>query len=353
MTGPSHLEMSFIAVCVVLFASLGGTLWNQPGDANSSPSSQTEKVNVFEQNKLLGRGVNVLGYDPIWKSTSEGRFQEEHFKLLRNAGFNHVRINLHPFRDAKVGGKVDDDYWQLLDRTIQQALNHQLVAILDFHEFMEMAKDPASKHDRFLAVWKRIAHRYQDAPSSVFFEILNEPNEDLTPELWNRFLREALSIIRETNPNRTVIIGPAQWNNIDLLEKLDLPEKDQNIIVTVHYYKPFEFTHQGTPWTGLKDKTGVPWSGNEQELQAMLRDFEKAQAWAKKHNRPLYLGEFSAYEKADMPSRVRYVNSVARQAEKMGWSWAYWQFDSDFILYDIPNHRWIEPIRDALIPPKK
>ena len=44
--------------------------------------------------------------------------------------------------------------------------------------------------------------------------------------------------------------------------------------------------------------------------------------------------------------------AVARLAESLGWSWAYWQFDSDFILYDIPAKRWVEPIRDALIPPR-
>jgi hypothetical protein len=41
-----------------------------------------------------------------------------------------------------------------------------------------------------------------------------------------------------------------------------------------------------------------------------------------------------------------------RTAEKSGCSWAYWQFDSDFIVYDIPNDRWVEPIRDALLPAK-
>ena len=67
-----------------------------------------------------------------------------------------------------------------------------------------------------------------------------------------------------------------------------------------------------------------------------------------RHN--LTLGEFGAYDKAEMPSRVRYVGFVAREAEKRGWSWAYWQFDNDFILYDVPAKHWIEPIRDALIP---
>jgi len=43
-----------------------------------------------------------------------------------------------------------------------------------------------------------------------------------------------------------------------------------------------------------------------------------------------------------MESRVRHLRSVARAAEQRGWSWAYWQFDSDFILYDIGHDAWIE-----------
>jgi endoglucanase len=41
---------------------------------------------------------------------------------------------------------------------------------------------------------------------------------------------------------------------------------------------------------------------------------------------------------------------VAREAEARGWSCAYWQYDSDFILYNISAGKWSEPLRDALIP---
>jgi endoglucanase len=51
-----------------------------------------------------------------------------------------------------------------------------------------------------------------------------------------------------------------------------------------------------------------------------------------------------------MESRARYTAAVARTAERLGWSWAYWQFDSDFVVYDIPNSQWIAPIHRALIP---
>jgi len=101
------------------------------------------------------------------------------------------------------------------------------------------------------------------------------------------------------------------------------------------------------------------WSGGQgwgrveryaEEKQAIENDFKRAQAWSKKHGMPIFLGEFGVYDKADMDSRVRYLSFIARLAEKMGWSWAYWQFDSDFILYDIPSNKWVEPVLKALIP---
>lgn len=312
------------------------------------------KWDIYRQNERLGRGVNIIGYDPLWKSRSRARMQDKHFELIKEAGFNNVRIPLHPFRDAGIDEKneITETWFEALDWAVEQSLFNGLMTILDFHEFGTMGQDPMGNKERFLATWEQMSERYSDQPDEVVFEILNEPNKELTPELWNQFHSEALAIIRETNPTRTVIIGPGHWNSIGYLEQLELLENDRNIIATVHYYSPMEFTHQGARWSSQRDKIGVEWKATPEEQQAVIRDFQKAQAWAEEHDRPLFLGEFGAYDRADMDSRVRYINFVTRQAEKLGWSWAYWQFDSDFILYDIPEDKWIEPLRDALVPPE-
>jgi endoglucanase len=344
----------FATVCAAGFMGAIGCLWLGLACASAADESSTPKgIDAFEQNKRLGRGVNIIGYDPLWKTKSKGRFQDEHFALIHEAGFNHVRINLQPFRDAdsKQSTTVSDKYLSTIDWAVEQALANKLMVVLDFHEFEEMARNPEANKERFLGMWRQIAEHCKNAPPEVLFEILNEPNGKMTAEVWNQYLGEALGIIRETNPTRTVIVGPVEWNSIKRLEQLELPDGDRNLIVTIHYYSPFEFTHQGASWTNRKDKLGVLWEGNEKDHAAIARDFEKAQAWAESHRRPLYLGEFGAYDKADMPSRLRYISFVARQAEKMGWSWAYWQFEGNFIVYDMANHRWVEPVRDALIPP--
>jgi len=316
------------------------------------PAGAAEAVDPFEQVKRLGRGVNILGYDPMWDNFKNGGFKERHFKLIHDAGFQTVRINLHALQrlSAANGYKLDDTWLKTLDWAVKEALENHLLVILDLHNYTDIAKDPEGYKPRFLAYWKQIAAHFQDAPNTVLFEILNEPNGKLTPPLWNRFLSEALAITRATNSTRTVVIGPPFWNGIDHLDDLVLPENDRNIIVTVHYYEPMKFTHQGASFEKeTAHLSGVTW-GSVEEKTRVGRDFARVQDWSLQHHRPILLGEFGAYDKGPMESRALYTAYVARTAESLGWAWTYWQFDSDFIVFDIDKDQWIEPIRKSLIP---
>ena len=307
----------------------------------------SQKVEAFEQNKRLGRGVNINPRRP--------RFKEQYFKMIKDAGFNHIRIPIHPYRSAMdtVNYTINPDFFNDIDWAVKNALASGLLVIIDQHEYNSMARNPMGKRDMFLSTWQQIADHYKDYPNEVLFEVLNEPNGELTSDMWNEFLDEALKIIRKSNPDRTVILGPISWYQINYLDQLVLPENDRNIIVTIHYYSPMQFTHQGASWSAqTKDLSGIKWNGTPEEKKAITDDFEKAKKWSEEHNRPLFLGEFGAYEKGDMDSRVRWTSFVTRTCEMMGWSWAYWQFDSDFIVYNVPEEHWVEPILHALIPPK-
>lgn len=316
------------------------------------PSVASLTTEPSQQVKRLGRGVNILGYDPIWDKFGDGRFKEKHFKLIREAGFRSARINLHALQrmDAGAGYKLDEAWLGTLDWAVKKALANDLMVILDLHNYNDVAEDPAVFKPRVLAFWRLIAGRFKDAPDSVLFKILNEPNGRLTSELWNEWIPEVLAIIRAANPERTVVIGPPSWNGIDRLDDLKLPESDRNIIVTVHYYEPMRFTHQGAPWSPENVRfSDVGW-GSELDKKRVEEDFGRARKWATLHRRPVFLGEFGAYDKGPLESRARYTAFVARSAESLGWAWAYWQFDSDFIVYDIDKDRWVTPILKALIP---
>jgi hypothetical protein len=127
---------------MVLIAALGADP-RQAARANP-PDGVTTAPDAFEQDRRLGRGVNVMGHDPIWRSRDRGRFRAQHFRAIHEAGFQHVRINLHPFRDARPGadGTLGADYLKTLDWAVDEALASHLAVVLDFHEFTVMSRDP-------------------------------------------------------------------------------------------------------------------------------------------------------------------------------------------------------------------
>lgn len=330
---------------LVVTVMLSGQALRATAPTNAAPDA-------FALNEKLGRGVNILGYDPLWRVREQGRFKAEYFQKIKAAGFNSVRMNLFPFQHmvATNNWALRPAWLETLDWAVAGAQQQGLAVVLDMHEFHAFGSDPAGNKEKLIAFWQQMATHFKNAPDNIYFEVLNEPFDKLTPELWNEYFAEVLAVIRQTNPTRAVIVGPGHWNAISHLEKLKLPDHDRSLIVTVHFYEPYEFTHQGASWSNQKDKSGVEWSGTTEDLAALNKVFDQAVAWGKANNRPIFLGEFGAYDRAPMESRVRWTAAVTRAAETRGWSWAYWQFDSDFILYDVKREAWVEPIRDALIP---
>ena len=312
------------------------------------------RENAFDQNVRLGRGVNIIGYDAaLWKDYTQGRFKEKYFKMIKEGGFSTIRVNIHPFKHMDSSYKINPKWLETLDWVVKKGLEAKLMIILDLHEFNAMADDPIAKKEMFMSVWRQLAPRYKDQPNDVVFEILNEPNRKLSVALWNQYLVDAIKLIRKSNPNRTIIIGPGNWNGIESLSTLVLPKNDRNIIVTVHFYHPMSFTHQGAPWSKEnKDLSGITWNSTQEEKELIETRLKVAADWSKANDRPILLGEFGSYDKADILSRARYTAFVARTAERLGFSWAYWQFDSDFIVYDIDKDAWVQPIKKALLPPK-
>ena len=296
------------------------------------------------------RGVNIIGYDPFWQAGGTPRFEKRHFAEIRRAGFDHVRVNLQAFRHMDAAGRLEPQWLNKLDWVVREAQRAGLSVILDEHDFNVCSDDVVRCRDKLAAFWSQVAPRYRKAPASVAFEILNEPHGKLDAAAWNALLADMLKLIRATNPTRTVVVGPTSWNSLRELPSLRLPENDRHLLVTFHYYEPFRFTHQGASWTDLKGLSGVAW-GSAEDRAALAADFQKVADWAAANRRPILLGEFGAYDKSGTPTgmRVAYTAAAAREAERRGFGWAYWQFDGDFILWDMKANGWNRPILEALI----
>ena len=243
--------------------------------------------------------------------------------------------------------RIDPKFFERVDWVVDQALKRKLIPIVNMHHYDGIFAEPDKHRERFVAIWQQIAEHYKNYSPVLVFELLNEPNTKLTAEKWNKILSDTLKVVRRSNPTREIVVGPVGWNGINDLATLELPEDDRHLIVTVHYYNPFQFTHQGASWAGAEAQKwlGTKWTGTKAERQAVVRDLDKAIAWAVEHRRPMYLGEFGAYSKADMESRARWTNFVADEALKRKMSFAYWEFCSGFGVYDPQKNQWIEPLK--------
>jgi endoglucanase len=95
---------------------------------------------------------------------------------------------------------------------------------------------------------------------------------------------------------------------------------------------------------------GQTWDASDAEKETISNQFLQVATWSLLQNRPVLLGEFGTYFKADMDSRARWTSFVAREAENRGFAWAYWEFCSKFGAYDRTAKAWREPLLKALIP---
>jgi endoglucanase len=308
---------------------------------------------IFERNQRLGRGVNLGNALEAPKEGDWGiTLEEADFKLIHEAGFNSVRVPIrwsaHAVQEAPY--TIDADFFSRIDWVIQQAFANELAVVINMHHYDELYAAPDKHTERLLGMWQQIAQHYQQQPADLYFEPLNEPN-NMSADVWNDLLSKAVATIRATNPMRPIIIGPVDWNSLQRLNVLKLPADDNNLIVTFHYYQPFQFTHQGAEWAQGSDAwMGTKWEGTTSERDSVDHDLDIAATWGQDNQRPIFMGEFGAYSKADMDSRVRWTAYLARRAEARQMSWAYWEFRSGFGVYDGTTRQWHTELKNVLVP---
>ena len=98
----------------------------------------------------------------------------------------------------------------------------------------------------FTAIWQQLSTHYKsDSPEKLFFEVLNEPHNNLTASKWNLLIPSILGTIRKIDTERTLIIDVPDYGYHESISKLIIRESEINVIVGVRYYLPYQFTHKG------------------------------------------------------------------------------------------------------------
>jgi endoglucanase len=309
------------------------------------------------------------------------------FRTVRDAGFDHVRVpmRISSHAEARPPYRIEKRFQRRMDWVIDKALSNDLGVIIDMHHYEPMMHAPTVHADRLVGLWRGIATRYRGLPRAVVYEILNEPTNKLTAEVWNPILARVIAAIREIDPDRILIVEGAHWASAkDLRDTLEVPAGDKNLVASFHMYAPMYFTHQGFSWMPAHyDTRGVVFPGpppspvtpspaastfpesreffarynveppdtNPGGPAAIIEQMEMAKAFADRTGLRIYLGEFGAGVNADPASRARWTRTARVEAEKRGFGWGYWDYCRNFGAYatlGLGGH-WISEIRAALV----
>jgi aryl-phospho-beta-D-glucosidase BglC (GH1 family) len=315
--------------------------------------SQTAQPN-FEIIKRLGRGINMGNSFEAPTETAWGNpWKPEYFKIMAEQGFTHVRVPVRwetPERSLEVPPyTITPAFLNRIKEVVEAARKNKLHIILNMHNHDQLLATPDDQKNRFLSQWNQIATFFKSYSDSLLFEVLNEPHGNITTDKWNVFFNDALTEIRKTNPTRWVLMGTAEYGGLTAVNKLQLPA-DDHIVLSIHYYNPFHFTHQGADWVGPESATwlGTQWRDTQDERTTVMNEFKEVLQFSIDHNIPLHVGEFGSYSTADLESRGKWTTYLARWLEEKKLSWAYWEFSAGFGIYNPTTGVLSKTLVDAL-----
>lgn len=331
-----------------------------------SAHAQNSTALAFQRAQNLQHGINTS----MWFAQRRDYPVEElqtfttpkDLALIHSMGFDHIRISIDPgpLYPWLFSGKPTP-FLDQLDSAVHAALDNHLSVIIDIHpsdEFKATLFQGDDGVQHFAMLWSALAAHFAPVdPDHIFFEILNEP-EQQDPYRWMGVQATLAAAIRQAAPHNTIIATAAHYSGLPDLLQLE-PLADPNVIYTFHDYEPFPFTHQGATWTSsdVRPERGIPYPSTPQNIAPKLEQEPTlsgqlfldqygwdqwdaarldnyigfAAKWGQFHHVPVYCGEFGVFRDYAPPaSRVQWLHDMRVALESHHIGWAMWDYQANF-----------------------
>lgn len=283
------------------------------------------------------------------------RIRDTDIRAVAAAGFDTIRVPIQwsAYAAEAPPYTLDPAIFARADHVFRLAMDQNLNVIFTVHNYEAMNTDPAGERDRLLAIWDQIARHYAAWPAELIFEPFNEPHTRFVGQTWQRISDDLVATIRASNPTRTLIFGPPEWNWFDRLAGWT-PPADPYVVATHHYYAPWDFAVQGAEFLPNPPPMGRRW-GSLAEREQVRADILSAADWARPRGMPMFLGEFGVHLNAPPTDRAAWVRAVREAAEASGQAWCHHDFATNFAAYDRGREAWRADIFEALmgVPPPR
>ncbi|WP_236704555.1 glycoside hydrolase family 5 protein [Sphingomonas sp. HT-1] len=273
------------------------------------------------------------------------------FAIIKAAGFDTIRLPVRWSNHAMAAAPytIDAAFLARVRHVVDTARAAKLNVLLNLHHYDEMATAPAAHAERFAMLWKQIAASFADEPeASVWFELMNEPNGALNDSNLLGILTPALAQVRATNPTRAVVVGGQNWSGVSSLATLQLPD-DPRLVVTIHTYDPFDFTHQNATWLapGRVPPLGRSF-GSAADLRELDANLAAVRAYMQRTGRQVFVGEYGANDDPGVPlaQRILYYGTVSAAYASIGVQSCAWAYANTFRLRD--GASWLPGMMEAI-----
>ena len=286
------------------------------------------------------------------------RLNQALFDGVKAAGFNIVRIPI-----TWMGGigpapdfHIEEPFLKRVAEIIGYAKNAGLKVIINLHhdgvtdtkkgDIGWLAVRKASRNQdefnritsQYVRVWKQIANYFKNYGDWLVFESFNEPHDGnwgsggepgqfITIIKWNQFFVDTVRATGGNNESRYLMVAAYCNDRVKLLSAGFMLPNDKvsdKLIVSFHYYDPYEFGIQGSR---------VSW-GTPADKQRVESDFAPLKEKFIDKNIPVIMGECGAVlqlysddpakEQQARQSRREYLPHIFGTAKKYGIVPIYW-----------------------------
>ena len=311
------------------------------------------------------RGFNLLNFFQAFSrgEESDRTVPEDDCKWIRDWGFDFVRVpmdywlwidsNWRQTRKLRADDmlKIKESTLDKIDRAVDRGRKYSLHVSLNFHrapgycindpqrESLVLWSDKQAE-DAFVHHWDVFAKRYQGVPAKdLSFNLVNEapsPRKGyMTREDYRRVMTRATKKIRETSPDRLVIIDGLSVGN-DVVDEM-IPTK---VVQSVHAYRPAEISHFRASWVDRKSSFPEPtWplKNKDGSIKLDRAGLEKMYApWADLARKGIgvHCGEGGAFNRTPYHVFMGWLEDVMDVLKGNGIGYALWNFRGSFGILD-------------------
>lgn len=283
----------------------GGNVLEKPENPGNSNDKPNPPVNPGEIEEPINddKATSTAEYlDYNRGVTIYNTIEREDFVYFKEVGISTVRLMLMdgdllaPSAEFNLGTSsrvITDKNIEKIMAVLKLGKEFGIKVIIDVHEFPglnrwflseEKPKDdrlwhPSSEGEQYrevlVDVWGQLSQLLSGEPKeAVIYELFNEPEPktDADPNenkqyIWNYVQDELIKTIRKNDNTHLIVATSAySWRMDSLLEWIpsETVKNDPNIIVSVHGYRPVQFTIQEEAWYGNVEYNAYPGYYNEE-----------------------------------------------------------------------------------------